>query len=49
MSVLLIVGIIWGVSALVRASREARRQREVERLRAEQAKRNAEAARLRQE
>ena len=46
MSVLLIVGIIWGLSALVRASQEAKRQREVERQRAEQAKRSAEIARM---
>ena len=49
MSVLLIVGIVWGLSALVRASQEAKRQREVERLRAEQAKRAAETERLRRE
>ena len=46
MSVLLIVGIVWGLSALVRASQEAKRQREAERQRAEQAKRSAELARM---
>ena len=46
MSVLLIVGIIWGLSALARASQEAKRKREVERQRAEQAKRSAELARM---
>lgn len=43
MSVLLLVGILWGLSALVRASREAKRQREVERQRAELRQRQAEA------
>lgn len=46
MSILLLVGILWGLSALVRASREAKRQREVERQRAEQAKHSADMARL---
>lgn len=53
MSILLLIGFLWGLSALVRAlrdaSREAKRQRELERLRAEQAKRAAEADRLRRE
>ena len=43
MSVLLLVGILWGLSALVRASREAKQQREVERQRAEWRQRQAEA------
>jgi len=43
MSVLLLVGILWGLSALVRASREAKRKREVERQRAEWRQRQAEA------
>ena len=43
MSILLLVGILWGLSALVRASREVKRQREVERQRAEWRQRQAEA------
>ena len=53
MSILLLIGFLWGLSALVRAlrdaRREAKRQRELERLRAEQAKRAAETERLRRE
>lgn len=53
MSILLLIGFLWGLSALVRAlrdaDREAKRQRELERLRAEQAKRAAETERLRRE
>ena len=49
MIIIAIVVLLWSMSALARASQEAKRQREVERLRAEQAKRSAEAARLRQE
>ena len=46
MSILLLIGILWGLSALVRASQETKRKREVERQRAEQAKRSAELARM---
>lgn len=46
MTLLLLIGIVWGASALARAAREAKRQREVERQRAEQAKRSAELARM---
>ena len=49
MTLLVLIGIVWGVSALVRASREAKRQREVDRIRREQARRAAEQARMRQE
>ena len=44
---LLIIGIgIWMLSALARASKEAKRQREIERQRREQAARSAELARM---
>lgn len=46
MSLLLIIAIIWGASALIRASKEAKRQREAERQRKEAAARSAELARM---
>lgn len=46
MSILLIIITIWGASALVRASKEAKRQREAERQRREAAARSAELARM---
>lgn len=46
MALVLIIFCVWGASALARAAREAKRQREVERQRAEQAKRSAELARM---
>lgn len=46
MSILLIIITIWGASALVRASKEAKAERERERLRREQAARSAELARM---
>lgn len=49
MSIVILIGLVWGISALVRASREAKRQREVDRIRREQARRAAEQARMRQE
>ena len=46
MSLIIIIAIIWGASALVRASKEAKAERERERLRREQAARSAELARM---
>ena len=49
MSIILIIAIIWGASALVRASKEAKRQRELEKQRREAAARSAEMQRMREE
>ena len=46
MSLIIIIAIIWGASALVRAAKEAKAERERERLRREQAARSAELARM---
>ena len=46
MTIILIIFCIWGVSALARASKEAKAERERERLRREQAARSAELARM---
>lgn len=46
MGVLITILCIWGASALVRASKEAKRQRELEKQRREQAARSAELARM---
>lgn len=46
MTLLLIIFCIWGASALVRASKEAKRQRELEKQRKEAAQRSAELARM---
>ena len=46
MSIILIIAIIWGASALARATKEAARQKEIERQRREQAARSAELARM---
>ena len=46
MSIILIIAVIWGVSALARAAKEAKRQREAERQRREAAARSAELARM---
>lgn len=46
MSILLIIFCIWGASALVRAAKEAARQKEIDRQRREQAARSAELARM---
>lgn len=46
MSIILIIAIIWGASALVRSSKEAKRQRELEKQRKEAAQRSAELARM---
>jgi hypothetical protein len=46
MTIILIIFCIWGVSALERASKEAARQKEIERQRREQAARSAELARM---
>jgi hypothetical protein len=45
-SIILIIAIIWGASALARASKEVKAERERERLRREQAARSAELARM---
>ena len=49
MSVLLLIGLLWGASALIRAYRERMREREFERVDREIRQRKAEAARLREE
>jgi hypothetical protein len=49
MSIILIIFCIWGASALVRASKEANRQRELEKQRREAAARSAEMQRVREE
>ena len=46
MSLIIIIAIIWGLSALARASKEAKAERGRERLRREQAARSAELARM---
>ena len=46
MSLILIIAIIWGASALARASKEVKAERERERLRREQAARSAELQRM---
>lgn len=46
MAIILIIAIIWGASALARASKEVKAERERERLRREQAARSAELARM---
>lgn len=46
MSLILIIAIIWGASALARATKEAARQKEIDRQRREQAARSAELARM---
>jgi hypothetical protein len=46
MTLILIIFCIWGASALVRASKEVKAERERERLRREQAARSAELARM---
>ena len=46
MSLILIIFCIWGASALARATKETKRQREIERQRREQAARSAELARM---
>jgi len=46
MTLILIIFCIWGASALARASKEAARQKEIERQRREQAARSAELARM---
>ena len=46
MSIILIIAIIWIASALARASKETKRQREIDRQRREQAARSAELARM---
>lgn len=46
MTLILIIAIIWGASALARATKEAARQKEIERQRREQAARSAELARM---
>jgi Na+-transporting methylmalonyl-CoA/oxaloacetate decarboxylase gamma subunit len=46
MTLILIIFCIWGASALVRASKEAKRQRELEKQRKEAAQRSAELARM---
>ena len=49
MSIVILIGLVWGISALVRASQEAKRQRKVDRIRREQARRAEEQARMRRE
>ena len=49
MTILVIGALVWIASALFRASKDAKRQREVDRIKREQAKRATEAARLREE
>ena len=46
MSLIIIIAIIWGVSALARATKEAARQKEIDCQRREQAARSAELARM---
>jgi hypothetical protein len=46
MTLILIIFCIWGASALVRASKEAKRQRELEKQRKEAEQRSAELARM---
>ena len=46
MTIILIIAIIWGASAIVRASKEAKRQRELEKQRRESAARSADLARM---
>ena len=46
MTLILIIAIIWGASALARATKEAARKKEIERQRREQAARSAELARM---
>ena len=46
MTLILIILCIWGASALARASKEAARQKEIDRQRREQAARSAELARM---
>ena len=46
MTLILIIAIIWGASALARATKEAARQKEIDRQRREQAARSAELARM---
>ncbi len=46
MALILIIAIIWGASALARATKEAARQKEIDRQRREQAARSAELARM---
>ena len=46
MTLILIIFCIWGASALARASKETKRQREIDRQRREQAARSAELARM---
>lgn len=46
MSIILIIAIIWCASALARATKEAARQKEIDRQRREQAARSAELARM---
>lgn len=46
MTLLLIIFCIWGASALVRASKEAKRQRELEKQKREATQRSAELARM---
>lgn len=46
MTLILIIFCIWGASALARATKEAARQKEIERQRREQAARSAELARM---
>lgn len=46
MTIILIIFCIWGVSALVRASKEAKRQRELEKQRREAAQRSADLKRM---
>ena len=46
MTLILIIFCIWGASALVRASKESKRQRELEKQRREAAQRSAELARM---
>ena len=46
MSILLIIICIWGASALARATKEAARQKEIDRQRREQAARSSELARM---
>ena len=46
MTIILIIFCIWGASALARATKEAARQKEIDRQRREQAARSAELARM---
>lgn len=46
MTLILIIAIFWGASALIRASKEAKRKRELEKQRREAAARSAELARM---